>query len=175
MRRTLNETLKLLLAKALKLHTKAEKENWLGITPSEAKETINKLEEKIAALGVGTSTKEAVADLLKLANPKLVIRKKFIIGSGRDDDKVAFQRGLVVVPLKNPNSHDYKLGKPAIFCESDRCVAIRESRYSVGNHMTTEKKSLRLATPAEIKKFFADIAKGEVTSDGKAYLENALG
>lgn len=173
MRRTLTETLAALLAISLKLHDKATAENWMGDDGTK-KEVATKLEEKIAALGVGSSTKEAVADLLNLSNPKLKIRKKMILESG-SEDKVKWKNGLVVVPLKNGNSHDYKIGQPAIFCNGERCVGIRRGgNYSVGNHIGTTKKSLRLATKAEIRKFFADMKKGTVDRDGVAYLEVAL-
>lgn len=75
----------------------------------------------------------------------------------------AFNRLTMVVPIGNDNSHNYPLGKPALFTgyshssgawESEDDIFFRlGSNTSGGNHMTPTKRCLRPATRHEILKF----------------------
>ncbi len=82
--------------------------------------------------------------------------------------KVAFKEFLAVVPMANPNSHDYPLGEPTIICGSS--VGLRfHSYYSRPDELRTGNSlphkdneldpSIRLARPDEIKRFIDRIRK----------------
>jgi hypothetical protein len=81
-----------LLSKALKIRKLAIKKNWLG---NPKKVVISKLERKISDLGVSTSVKEGIVEILLLANPKLKIRKDVCCTESASGD-VTYHAGLVV-------------------------------------------------------------------------------
>ncbi len=62
-----------------------------------------------------------------------------------------FKRFAAYVPTAAFNSHDYPVGKPAVCVRADYCL---QEGGRLGNHLHGPKSSLRVATVAEIKRFF---------------------
>ena len=96
------------------------------------------------------ATKEAFKDsMYALAASKGVTidPRIFSEGSGGMIEFVPFS---LVVPIANPNSHDYTIGKPCLTQPgTSRCIP-----YDMGsNNMTREKDALRPATAEEIHDF----------------------
>lgn len=102
-----------------------------------------------------------------------------------------FQVGLAVVPVSNPNGHDYELGKVALFLEmGDRAYHIDEDGdFFSGNHLpyagvdlsyvdTADPYELtpdvRPATDKEIEKFFITLTKAKNYTKTRALLQDLL-
>jgi hypothetical protein len=157
---------------ALKLRTKAIAENWMKDGGKSKAPVPTALEAKIAALGVGDSTKTAVADILIIALGKK-INKKFAVGSSSDAERVITQQGLCIVPLRNDNGHDYALNN-AVLCWTDYCCItpentngkiIEDHGLRAGNSLGTKIGAVRLATEAEIKALFKKLVEAEKHSN----------
>ena len=71
----------------------------------------------------------------------------------RDQKKMALVPGTVIVPLNNPNHHDYTLHDPILVTGEEGCC--RFGRYATGNKMSSKPDSSRPATRDEIIAFFA--------------------
>jgi hypothetical protein len=66
-----------------------------------------------------------------------------------------FPRYSVVVPLSNPNGHDYPFEKPCLIVFAD--IALK-SDGEIGNHLpVANSKALRYATEEEFNQFFAEL------------------
>jgi len=90
-----------------------------------------------------------------------VLKKCFELVIGEDipvirRTRIASIPCAVCVPLSNPNSHNYEIGKPAMFLrhKSGVCLA---NNGNIGNDMCNYSDSVRPATETEIKKFFDEI------------------
>lgn len=75
-----------------------------------------------------------------------------------DDHKIP--RFTMLVPLKNPNSHDYEIGKPALVInaeDEDPFDDLLKVNGHTGNSMNDRQLGVRLATNEEIDAFFAKV------------------
>ncbi len=78
-----------------------------------------------------------------------------------------FRRGLAVVPVKNKNDHNYKLGKVALFLHDgvDNAYKIYgDGDFFMGNHLPHDaglvlNSEVRPATKREIERYFAKLPK----------------
>ena len=122
---------------------KAETEGEISPEVQEIQETYGKLDLGCAKDGV----RLILNSLIKLAGGK----GKITEGAGG-----TYISGLAVVPLDNPNSHNYPIGKVAIITNGD--IAMK-SNGNTGNHLPgggLDGISVRLATPEETDAFFAE-------------------
>jgi len=73
----------------------------------------------------------------------------------RSGDEYIFRKGVPVVPIKNPNSHNYALGRVCFISKPDDKYAYRLSSDDEGNHLPSfsdgETCPLRVATAEEVK------------------------
>lgn len=64
-----------------------------------------------------------------------------------------FSNGMVVVPLTNPNEHDYELEEPVLVVDEDESLALK-SDGTLGNHLPHDDDATRFATSEEIDRFY---------------------
>lgn len=94
-----------------------------------------------------------------------IIEEVFEIKLGREWNPVyrfGYRPGEAVVPVSNPNFHNYSIGKVYVIMVEDYAVG---TNGRVGNHLPRKRKDwVRKATEAEIKAFVSkmkpEIAKG---------------
>lgn len=116
-----------------------------------------KAEELIQSGKFGCNTNQ-VAELVSILLGEEVIGKKPSATA-----PLGFVPGAVIVPLTNPNSHDYKIGVP-IYVKVDYsgCVQVDGSR---GNHMSCDRSASRPATKDEIISFYREYMKKVILLD----------
>lgn len=64
---------------------------------------------------------------------------------------VEFERYIMVVPIANPNEHNYPIGTPCWIIRHDEALI---SSGEEGNHLPFQKAALRPANKEEIEEFF---------------------
>lgn len=102
---------------------------------------------------------EKVIDLIAILSPdvdKKIIKKE--IGK-EDEEEYPPDTGSMVVPLDNPNSHDYKIGTCVLLGEDNRALKRAGSK---GNNLPIGTDGIygttwRFATNEEIKDYFASL------------------
>lgn len=73
-----------------------------------------------------------------------------------EDEVPPYPVGVIVVPLSNPNCHNYTQDQPVMVWTTDGRVKALRMDGSVGNYLpnrTTQAEATRFATPAEAKTF----------------------
>jgi hypothetical protein len=73
-------------------------------------------------------------------------------------DRIHYEVGAVVVPIANPNSHNYDIGKAVIIRDTDRGYSARH-RAQTGNHLPEYTWYVRPATVEEIKDLIVDLVE----------------
>jgi hypothetical protein len=101
---------------------------------------------------------ETVKTIVEQIFAKLGVSDVKIITESESDEEDDSDRdypngGCLIVPLKNPNSHNYKIGVP-ILCKSKGETNFLDVNGKFGNNMSISmRSSYRFATDDEIKKF----------------------
>lgn len=77
--------------------------------------------------------------------------------------KIGYKVGMAVVPLENPNDHNYEIGKPVLIIsiDGDNDAKALRSNGSIGNFLPRDSRNphaVRLATNEEIEAYYDQIA-----------------
>ncbi len=64
--------------------------------------------------------------------------------------------GMILVPIKNPNSHDYKIDEPTCVISSPHGFRLKTA--DMGNSLPDFECSVRFATEEEINEFYRKVA-----------------
>lgn len=105
------------------------------------------LEAAIASFG---GYAEDIAKIMSILTGEKISAPKG--DASRHGIQAAFVPGAVFVPLANPNSHNYKIGQPAMALHHLQSNCLRMTGDE-GNNMDLNASSLRPATEAEITAF----------------------
>lgn len=146
-----------------KTHDRAEKEKWFEEKPKGGKNDATKIEKMIAALDVRETQRKGIVELLNVVNPKIKIRQvvvdSLLSESARTRNDVLHTPMLVVVPVVNGNGHNYPLNLPSLILSGNHGLRMDGADFIMGNNHDWRRGHVRLATPAEIKLYVAELKK----------------
>lgn len=74
----------------------------------------------------------------------------------------SFEPGMIVVPLTNPNCHDYMIGEPVLCLTDSNSTQAIDTNGRLGNHLPNSEvypDACRLATNDEIDSFYERLAE----------------
>lgn len=138
--------------------------NLAAAAPKESKvKALSDIEKKVAKLEKYlSSTRDICADYKKvIANVCTILLGTDVTYKPAPTTYFMYKPGTCVVPVRNPNDHNYTCNKVCVCYKND--YALRADG-SMGNHLPHLEDTIRLATEKEINAFYDALATKATSS-----------